>query len=279
MVFLRETTIEEVDLPKRLYKYRIWDKVEHKRLLTQNEIKFSAPFDCDEQHECNLPRDYDSVKEKMLFEYYYLTAPDMGYKSLTERFGIANYMMKNSPFHSKGHRIYIEEKFRQELNKQLSLFCTSPHKNNLNLWSSFAGGDSGFCVGFNTRKMFDTKEIFGSGGKVNYFPLNELPKIRPFCFTDEERIADMMQVVYTLPDIFAKEDEYRLTKMNIHIQTVQLNIDSFEEIILSEHINNTAKAEIIEIAKSRIPKAEISQAKFNLNTEDYDFIPIAAGNK
>lgn len=275
MIILKETTIDKLYLPERIYKYRTWNKLEHKKLLTQNEIKFSSPFDCEEQHECNLPKDYDSVTEQMLYDYFYKKAPGHGYITHIQRHDIANHMVKNSPFNNNDHRLDTEKIFRQKLNEQLSIFCASPYKNNSNLWSSFAGGDSGFCVGFNTLKMFDTKEVFGGGGDVCYYPSDKPPKIRPFNLTEEETLSDMLKVIFSLPDVYDKEKEYRLFKMNMPNQKVLLNIDSFEEIILGENINPKAEKEIIEVSKTKFPNAEISKAKFNHHTKDYDFNAIS----
>lgn len=271
---IEETTIEQIHLPKRIYKYRKWNNHQHRRILTHNEIKFTSPLDCEEQHEFNLPTDYDSVTDTMLYNYYYLKAPENVCKTNKSRHDFAEYMKNVSSFHDNIHRKKVEEEFRQELNKKISIFCASPYKDNFNLWSSFAGGNSGFCIGFNTLKMFDSTELFHGGGKVNYYPQDALPKIKPFYLSDEEALIDIQKVIYTLPDIFAGEEEYRLVKWNVNNQTVNINTDSIDEIILTEHISPKIKLEILQIVKSKLPHVEIQQVQTNQETNSITFNPV-----
>ena len=265
------TTFENIALPKIIYKYRDWNNDKHKRILNNCEIYFAAPFDCDEQHECNLPRDYDSVNEEMLYKYFYETSLSQGYKTEEERKEIAKYMVTNSPFNTKDHRQRAECLLRNELNKRLSVFCVSEHKDNFHLWNTFGAYQTGFCVGINTIQMFKSTETFGSGDKIKYYPIDSPPKIRPFCFSDNERVEDMLKVIYSLPDIYINEDEYRLSKIDIVKKEVIIPTKCFEEVILGSKISSSNKIEIINQVKNNLPNCKIYQAHYDKDKKIYSY--------
>lgn len=273
MIF-QETTFDKIDLPTRLYKYRSWKNPKHKLLLTDSQIYFASPFDCEEQHECNLPTDYDSITEKMIYDFSYKNAHERGHILEKDRHEFAKNMIKNSPFYDKTHRVQIEEEFRKDLNKKLSIFCACEQKDNSNLWSSFAAGHKGFCVGLNTKKMFNNKEIFGAGGKVEYYPIDSPPKVRALSLTSEERLENMMQIIFSLPDIYKNENEYRLTKMNLQNKPVKIYDEAIEEIILGDQMSIKEKEEIIKISKDRLPNVELIQAVYNDKLSTYHFEKI-----
>lgn len=271
MTLVDETTFENIDLPAKIYKYRNWTKPEHKRLLTDNEIYFSAPLDIDEQHECNLETDYDSVTPDIIYRYAYTAAPDFGIIDEAQRKRFAEDTVKYTPFYDPAHRASMEERARQNMNNSLSIFCVCKHKDNLNLWESFAGGQTGFCVGINTRKMFENKAIFGGGGKVSYYAKKDMPKRKAFTYSLLETNEDMLKVIFSLPDFFAPEDEYRLFKMNINNKQAKIGQDSIEEIVLGHYISEQHKDEIIKISKDRFPQAVILQSKFEQATKKFKF--------
>lgn len=273
-IIVNETTFEKLELPSKLYKYRIWRKPEHKRMLTDVELYFAPPLDCDEQHECNLKRDYSLLTDQMIFDFSYRTAPKNLYNSEEERMALATRMIKESPVHDPQHREEMHTYFREKLNGILSIFCASEHKDNFSLWQTFGDQQEGFCVGLNPRKMFENQEIFGSGGKVQYYSLDNPPKIRPLCFTEEEHIEDMMKVIFSLPDKYAKEDEFRLSKMFLNNKQVKINPHAIEEIILGAEMGSEHKEEIIAVVKKILPHAEVLQAACDYDLGFYSFTKI-----
>jgi len=274
MAILHETNFENIALPPIIYKYRVWENPEHKRMLTEGEIFFASPSDFNEQHECNLERDFDSLTDDMIFKFCYLTAPKNSYSSDSDRREIATRMITDSRIRNKEHQEEIQENFRNKINTDLSIFSASKHKDIFSLWQTFANDQTGFCIGLNTRKMFANNEIFGSGGCVEYYPIKNQPKIRPITFSKEEKIEDMMKVIYSLPDKFSREDEYRLAKSSMENKRISLNPLAFEEVILGCEMTKESKEEIKAIAIKRFPQIKIYQANYNYDLEIYAFQEI-----
>lgn len=274
MTFVNETTFDKLKLPDKIYKYRDWSNPKHKRILTNSEIYFSAPSDTNEQHDCKLETDYASVTPDMIYDYAYKDAESRG-KSKEECIAFADWTLRTTKFFEKGDQEYGEKMFRESMNQQLSIFCVSEHNDNLNLWNTFAGGRTGFCVGVNPRKMFDNKEIFGGGGKVDYFQKDKMPKRKALTFSDLESINDMLLVIFSLPDLYKHEDEYRFFKINITNKQATIGQDSIEEIILGSNISSADKEEIIKIARERFPHANILQSLYDAKENTFQFEKIA----
>lgn len=270
---LRETTFDKIDLPDKIYKYRTWKKPEHKRVLTHKEIFFAAPLDCDEQHECNLERDFDALTDEMIYKFCYNVATKSGLPE-NERKEHAEKMLKETCVRDKAHQEKTHSLFRETLNQNLSLFSASQYRNVFTLWEDFAGRQEGLCVGFSTRKMFQSGEIFGSGGPVDYYPTSNPPKIRPLTFSEDEKMEDMMKVIFSLPDKFVREKEYRLAKSKLENKQVKLSADAYEEVILGDKIGEKDKKEILELVKREFPKVRLFQARCNYDIQDYLFEEI-----
>lgn len=273
-VTFNDTTFEKLDLPDKLYKYRVWRNPNHRRIITSSKIYFAPPLDCDEQHECNLERDYSLLTDDMIYKYSYNTAPKDLYNSEEERIALAQKMISESPVNDTKHREEMHEYFRKKLNHVLSIFCASKYRDNFNLWQTFADEQAGFCVGINTRKMFENKEIFGSGGPVSYYPENALPKIRPLCFTPEEHVEDMIKVIYSLPRKYEKEEEYRLSKMHLQNKEVKINSEAIEEILVGSEMPDDHKAQLNSAVKEHLPHAKLLQAVCDIDTGYYSFSEI-----
>ncbi len=271
MTFIEETTFDKIIIPEKIYKYRNWSNAYHKRLLTHNEIYFSAPSNIDEQHECNLETDYDSITPQMIFEYAFNEAKQMGFKTEYERLKFAERTVNNTPFFDKRRQDFGDAQFKAKMDAQLSIFCVSEVKDNPTLWNMFSGGHSGFCVGINSRKMFENRMLLGGGGKVNYYSKKDMPKRKGLTLTEEEGVLNMLTVVFSLPDMFAEEKEYRLFKMNITKREAEIGKECIEEIILGNAISEKDKTEILEVANKRFPLAVILQSEFDTLTNKFSF--------
>jgi hypothetical protein len=186
-------------------------------------------------------------------------------------------MSRNTEFHNPIHREQIERDFRNRLNKTISGFCVSEQRNNQNLWQSFAGHESGLCVGFNFREMFPVDLNLGNsggGGQIDYYPLTTPPKIRPFNFNDEDRIEDMIKVILSLPDKYAAEREYRLIRTNLDNQEVPFDPKSVRQIIVNEFMPAEDIAAIKQLRTQKYSGSDLLKATFDESLYIYIFEPV-----
>ena len=114
----------------------------------------------------------------------------------------------------------------------------------------------------------------GGGGKIMYYPIDNPPKIRPFNFNDDERMHDIMKVIFSLPDIYASEKEYRLIRVNLEIQEIPFNTESLLEIIINENMPISEIDTIKAIRDEKYPRATLSKAIFEESLYYYRFEEI-----
>ncbi|HTO37591.1 MAG TPA: hypothetical protein VL021_04140 [Brumimicrobium sp.] len=250
------------EMPTVLYKYRTWIKPEHKRLLTHHEIYYASPDELDELTECNLGRDYDSVTKEMIWEFCRQEAQrevDAGIVEISFVLNRTKELFETNKFYDLEHRAHAEKEFRAHLNNVLSIFCASETPMNERLWNTFAGYKTGYCVGIDFTEIYTNDTVFGTCGKVNYYQESDHPKIPPISLSSDERVLNMMKLMYNLPDKFREEDEFRFTKMHINNRRVPLNPDWIKEVILGSEMEPTAEAEIVALVTKTYPSAKIKK--------------------
>jgi hypothetical protein len=256
MIAQNTIPFDEIKLPNILYKYRDWRNLEHKRILTKKEIFFSSPSGLGDHYEC-LPIKYE-LNNQSAYDFYYNTAHVKinGCFSPECRHGIATQMIKEYDSNKYKFEEEANKKLRETLDSQLSIFCASDTYENTRLWNDFGAEDYGFCIGFNMKKLFLKNELFGCGGKVRYREEKIIVKNR--IPTNEcERVEDMIEMIYSLPKIHEKEEEYRLSKFNIVDRKIEISSEAIEEVILGRHMSNNDKDEIISILKTDFPNIKI----------------------
>lgn len=250
------------DMPKVLYKYRTWSKEEHKRLLTHHEIYYASPDELDELTECNLDRDYNSITEEMIWEFSRQEAQrevENGRIEIHKLLNRTKELFETNKFYELDHRKHTEKEYRIHLNNVLSIFCASEISINERLWNAFAGFKSGYCVGLDFTEIYLNDAVFGTCGKVNYYDEKEPPKIPPISLSSDERVLNMMKLIYSLPDKFEREDEFRFSKMHIQNRRVSLKPEWIREVILGSEMDSTSEAEVIELVKANYPGAKLKK--------------------
>jgi len=251
---LNDNRVEESEPPRILYKYRTWGNPEHRRVLEHNEIYYASPEDFDEITECNIESDYDAVSEEMLQEVCLQKAElelKMGEILTSQVKKRALFLYKNNKFHDLEHRIKHEAENRERVNKDISIFSVSETALNERLWEVFANHKTGFCVGIDFTEIYKDDEIFGSCGEVDYYDVSNPPKIVPLSLTQEERLVKMRTLIYSLPDKFKEEAEFRFAKMYIKNRRVKIKSDWIKEVILGSEISSSDEKEIVELVKKK----------------------------
>lgn len=250
------------DMPKILYKYRTWNKDEHKRLLTHNEIYYASPDELDELTECIYQRDYESVTDSLIWDYCLQRAMNevnAGLIKVPFLLNRANYLFKNHDFYNLEHRIKSEKEFRTILNEELSIFCSSETAVNKRLWDTFADFRSGYCVAIDFSEIYSNDELFGTCGRVEYYPEKNPPKLSPLSATSNERVLKMMKIMYSLPDKFKDEQEFRFTKMKMLNKRLKIKPEWIKEVIIGSETSVNCEKEIVKIVKEKYPNASIKR--------------------
>jgi hypothetical protein len=252
-------------LPLILYKYRDWENENHKRILTEKELFFSASKNFNDPFDTMIPLIYkeeDLTDENILRKLYEVgkeTFPELSdmelYTKCTERF----FEIKENGFFE------VEDPEREENNNLFGILSLTCLNDNLLMWAHYANSHKGFCIGFNIEKLKSLEE----GIVVEVIYDNKMP-IMPL-FND---IKDYIKLLITKSLDWKYEKEYRILKSYYSNKTINFSSDIVENIVLGLNMKESYKKEIISIIKRDFPGTRIFEARKNKSEFKLDLIPI-----
>lgn len=268
-LFIEHTTFEELkSIPETVYKYRDWNCVLNRSIITDRNVWFSQPSKFIDPLDCKLPIRYDLLKEKQIYEKYLYESkimPEHSNWSRQQHRKFARDWTKNSPMKDKGYVKQIQEEAMREFDIRFGVLSLTADAKNFELWQLYSANHTGFCVGFNSAIAFKN---FGGAGKVIYY--DELPTIMPIPFQSQEE-QHILQVFSKLKK-WGHEDEYRAHKFypipaRSGDRIITLPPEAFKEVILGAHINLDTKRDIVNSCQKSIPDVSILQASIGSNSE------------
>lgn len=261
MIITRDTTFDNAILPEVFYKYRRWSDEKEKRLITHSEIYFSQPFESDIRNEFNFEIDTTYLTQDRLYEFYFRETGNMAFAQQQAK----TFQLPDN---------YVEY-IRKQLNERFFIFCVSVKKDNYNLWETFAELQKGFCIGIDLKRLFSLKpELLGAYRKIEYYKLGKIPKFRPYHSSDEERLEDMFNVIFSQPEVYSKEKEYRFSKMDILKKTSGVPAECIKEIILGSQFPQGEEREVISLISENFPDSNISKAHCDYDNQYIYFSEI-----
>lgn len=229
-------------IPHILYKYRQWNecglKQNQRRILTDNEIFLSSPSRFNDPFDCGTPFKYK--KEQLTEENIYLklrqTAKENNPNANSEEIETFVYnRQKEVDWKSDGYVKDYFPDFIRLLHENFGVFCLTPHNNNILMWSHYSDSHKGFCVGFDSKMLFET--ISGMIGKVHYTD----KFVELDMFTDELGVS---RLLYAKHNIWEYEDEYRFTKFEGADKVVKIPNEAIKEVIFGANMPEEIQAEI-----------------------------------
>lgn len=269
---IEEVGFNEIELPPILYKYRDWNDINHRRLLTENEIYLSSPSDFKDEFDCKIPIRYDLLTESEICKRHYTKSKiNNPHFNRNQHREFVRNLRKNGLMINKMQLSNMNERYFEIFNEYYSIFSLTAIPDNLEMWRDYSNGHTGFCCGFNSNLLCNLTEYFGGGGEVVYF--DELPIIKP---TDCFEKKNFLQIHSKLRK-WKFEKEYRLTKCNIKDRKVKIPNNVYTEVILGAKIDTKSKNEIIEIVERRFPNATILSAKLEENQIRFENISTKIG--
>lgn len=245
--------MEQKEMPKVVYKYRVWDNDFHKRILINNEVYFSAPNDFEDKLDCNPPVSYPEGQE--LFTFFLRNSMEHNNnKNVVWHIWNASVMYRNSPM-NKPYELYrIEKENKNDFNKRFGVLSLAKETDNDAMWNKYSDSHRGFCVGFDTYKLFAA--IKGGCGDVRYF--ETLP---PIIFAKDSIDDKIIKTIYNKEKKWEFEHEYRFhtrwKNNEIIDRNVRLPLNTIVEIILGRYMPKSFRQEVKDIAKQKHPKARI----------------------
>lgn len=294
----RLTPMDEITgIPKTVYKYRRWNDMWHKRIITNNEIYFSPPDQLGDEYECRLPYDFGKISdaEWEAFQYRIISSqcPEMTPSEIIQKIKHEIGSHKDIRFNVEWQKEWIENVYK-ERDLFLGVFCTTTSPANYQLWSHslFGFRHKGFCVGFNTEVLVKNHEKFGAGARVKYFPEDEVPSIKPIRDENRNSLDKYLEEIYNLRGAYAYQQEYRFTKSyqevydgitgrgpkvpdskQKELRTVTLPPEAYKEIIFGDRLSGPKREAIYEIVHSKMTHVEFLVAVRDKENETISLEP------
>lgn len=248
----RENTAFDIgfskQVPKIIYKYRDWGNFYHRRLLLDNEIYFSSCEEFNDPFDLKIPLRYDLLtQEEWRAKYWYI---------LKETTQLGYYPYSNKDISKEVDRLMVEglqtridllEGKQQELltilGQSIGIFCCSQKCNNILMWSHYANCHQGFCVGFNSKALFDSTGA--TIGPIIYSMDDKLPSLKPSIIPNA---SDSIKQTMYKSSIWSYEAEIRLFKFlqNVGDKLFTVNPEVIAEVVLGCKMNEYNKDLILE---------------------------------
>lgn len=242
-------------IPKTVYKYRDWGTDSHKFILEKFELWISDSLNFNDPFDCNIPVAYDLItKDEGIAEQFIrniVTAHVNKYGGdleleVKEKLALGKH---KDPAFIDSVKKSIHEKNR----KNHGIFSATPINNNILMWSHYANCHKGFCVGFDSKKLFE--HLAGGGGEILY------EKTYPIISPIDERQKQYAMQIMTKSIHWTYEVEYRLTTLMKVNQAVEFPADIITEIIFGSRISETHKNEIKDLVAKKLPHVKLFSAK------------------
>lgn len=264
-------------IPKKVYKYRLWDDQEPSinRIITDREIRFTSPSGLLADYpECQLPFRYDLITEEDLQKKSVQLAK-IQYPNIkgNRKARYIQEIRKNMKYDDRAFREKVERDFKDYMDKVLGVFCTSLKFDDIKIWETLGVLGQGYCVELITDELLKLPAFSGGIGYVNYYKYSDIPVIKPIHHTSRERIEDAMTRIINVPIKYSYEQEFRFTKLNSvtkngrpvpykeNERIVSLPIEAYSSVKLGYDISEYDKNAIIRSARESLGDTPIFQTK------------------
>lgn len=250
-------------MPSILYKYRCWESDQQKNFLLKNDIYLASADQFNDPFDATIPFRYS--EEEMTPENIFIKLLETGRQNnpgiSEEELHKVCYERQNSGAFDNGQYWKDDyERQKQETYEKFGILSLTTKNDNLLMWSHYTNSYYGFCIGFDTKILYDT--IQGQLTDVKYS--DTFPEIGLF----DDPVIGLTKVLTTKSKEWAYEEEYRITKIEASRKVFNFPNEAVKEIILGIKMKHEDKLAIIDIAKKfpdvKIFEAAPSQDKFKL---------------
>lgn len=244
-------TLNDIDLPEVVYKYRDWEYKHHDRFIKEREVFMASPNSFEDEKDCRNPVRYDLLTEKQTIEFYeHISRREFPARNRKQHRAEARLWTKNKVFKDKTQLENYRKYYNDEHDLRQGVLSLTAEPCLIEMWNNYSNNGKGFCIGYNARIMF---EHLGGGAAVKYY--DKLPIILPKPFMNFHQKNHYQ--IFCKERKWEFEREYRTIKFwenpaSITDRQVKLPKEAYNKIILGENISEKNRTEIIEAVKEYI---------------------------
>jgi hypothetical protein len=245
-------------IPEILFKYRDWEKENHRNIIFKKEIYFPSMSQFNDPYEGQVPYRYNPEEltpDRIFIKMFTMAKnehPDWPEGKLIEY--VYEYQRRNL-LYDDAHLQRVFQQTVEDIERVYGIFALTTEENNFLMWSHYSNCHRGFCIGFNTRILWNITA--GGIGPVTY--QRELPTFSLF----EETMMFSHKLLSTKSDIWQYENEFRIIKSGFARKAIKIPPETIEKIILGCNMDSKEKFKIIEYVKANLTSCTIYDTSLN----------------
>ena len=250
-------------IPPILYKYRTWEEVNkpvqyQRKILTENQIFLSSASGFNDPFDSTLPFKYRS--EEMTRENVYMKLRQLAkgmWPTETEQFIEEKCYVRqfSGVFESGDYWKDFYPTFRQDVAEKFGILSLASRPDNLLMWSHYSNSHQGFCVGFDSKMLFEL-----IGGQI-------APVLYSEKFPELDLFSSFVENVYKLLSTksvhWFYEEEFRIRKSNSANLPLEFPSECIKQIFIGCNMPMHIKLEIYDICEKKFSHAEIFETAMN----------------
>jgi len=245
-------------------------------ILLESKIYLRLPSELNDPFEARISSDISGTLEERRRFYFNKVKFQLGLSdreacSLTDKW-------LNTGEHEDPAFWRNEEKllFEQARESDFRVFCLTPYRDNLLMWSHYGAGHKGICLRFRTEGGFD-KAL-----KVDY--VVDYPRTS-FLF-GSSRFEQLKSFVLTKSDVWSYESEFRLWRCKdrsgqspFHTHS-RFDPDLLDGVILGTEIQGDCEAAVLDMVDKRDTPTEVLRARRSETefTLEFENVGLASGS-
>jgi len=243
-------TLDDGEIPAIVYKYRDWNCKYHDRYIKNREVFMAAPSSFEDKVDCKIPIRYDLLDEKQTMAFAMRLSKMVNPHFTRQQHRKDNRQCaKQKLFKNQEYLEDFQRNYSEQYDMRFGVLSLTADPCLESMWEKYADFGKGFCVGYNSRIMF---ENFG-GGAVSY--VEQLPILLPEPIMTRYQIRSNQ--IFSKEMKWSFEKEYRThmfweNPATITDRQIKLPREAFNRIILGKNISLNNKLEIIEAVKNNI---------------------------
>jgi hypothetical protein len=216
----------EDGMPVTLYKYRGFTDEHHKSFLFKQELFLTAPAQFNDPLDCAVPIIYspdELSNRELVYQKYYSVIKRSQMNWTHEQIHAECIKLQEEGFlPDEDYMNGINDVIIEQNQNNYGVLSLTMDPLNFLMWSHYAEKHCGYCIGFNTKKLYDT--VMGALSPVTY-----TEKI-PF-FPLIEDLATFFKRVFCTKGLFWEyEKEYRIIKHLAAKEKVRYNLEIINEV-------------------------------------------------
>jgi len=254
-----------VPVPPLLYKYANWRKDYHRRLITHREIFFASARGFNDPFDSAIPLRYDLMTPNQELEFLKRMIPlEIPNARQEEVVQLAEERIRNQWLRESKNSERVKERQQELMYQTIGLFSVTEVPDSILMWSYYADGHSGFCVGYDQLALTEYINLFGDTSPLLFDKERVLYSAEYLVLNpgelDDRQYFLMRTHIKSLE--WKHEREWRFVVFGTTDYALELPSGMIKQVILGCRVSDAHKDEIMAFARDALePSVTFWQTK------------------